>query len=71
VVLFVVVAPLVGFGITQLYTAEAATPVPERITPRIQDTAKVLTYVYCTLTLGGVAALLLAGMGRSTRSTTL
>jgi trk system potassium uptake protein len=63
VVLFVAVAPLVGFGATQLYTAEVASPVMERLTPRIQDTAKVLISVYCTLTLGGVVALLLAGMG--------
>lgn len=63
VVLFVAVAPLVGFGSTQLYTAEAATPVVERLTPRIQDTAKVLTYIYLTLTLGILAALFLAGMG--------
>lgn len=63
VVLFVAVAPLVGFGAAQLYAAEAATPVMERLTPRIQDTAKVLVYIYCGLTLGGVAALLLAGMG--------
>ncbi len=63
IVLFVAVAPLVGFGATQLYTAELATPVVERLTPRIQDTAKVLIYVYLALTLGGVAALLVAGMG--------
>jgi trk system potassium uptake protein TrkH len=63
VVLFVAVAPLVGFGATQLYTAEVASPVMERLTPRIQDTAKVLIYVYCALTLAGVVALLLAGMG--------
>src|SRR5215212_3621673 len=63
VLLFVAVAPIVGFGATQLYSAEIAAPVAERITPRIQDTAKVLAYVYGALTLGGVAALLLAGMG--------
>jgi trk system potassium uptake protein TrkH len=63
VVLFVAVAPLVGFGATQLYTAEIATPVPERLTPRIRDTAKLLAYVYVGLTLGGVAALLMSGMG--------
>jgi trk system potassium uptake protein TrkH len=62
VVLFVAVAPLVGFGATQLYTAEVATPVPERLTPRISDTAKLLAYVYVGLTFGGVVALLLAGM---------
>src|SRR5918992_3769718 len=62
VLLFVAIAPLVGFGAAQLYSAEAATPVAERLTPRIQDTAKILIYVYGALTLGGVAALLLAGM---------
>jgi trk system potassium uptake protein len=63
VLLFVAVAPLVGFGSAQLYSAEVASPVAERLTPRIQDTAKILVYVYGALTLGGVAALLLAGMG--------
>ncbi len=63
VVLFVAVAPLVGFGAAQLYSAEAATPIVERLTPRIRDTAKVLAYVYATLTVGLAAALLLAGMG--------
>ncbi len=63
VLLFVAVAPLVGFGAAQLYSAEAATQVVERLTPRIQDTAKILVCVYGALTLGGVVSLLLAGMG--------
>jgi trk system potassium uptake protein TrkH len=63
VLIFVAVAPLVGFGAAQLYSAELASPVAERLTPRIQDTAKILVYVYGALTLGGVAALVLAGMG--------
>ena len=46
IVLFVAIAPQAGFGATQLYTAEAATPVQERITPRIRDTVKVLAFVY-------------------------
>ena len=62
VVLFVAVAPLVGFGASQLYSAEAATPLPERMTPRIQDTAKGLAYIYGGLTLGSIVALALAGM---------
>jgi trk system potassium uptake protein TrkH len=62
IVLFVAVAPLAGFGATQLYTAEAATPVQERLTPRIRDTVKVLVVVYGGLTLGGMVALHLAGM---------
>ena len=63
VVLFVAVAPLVGFGAAQLYSAELATPLPERLTPRIRNTAKILAYVYGALTLGGFVALLLAGIG--------
>lgn len=63
VVLFVAVAPLVGFGAAQLYSAEVANPMPERVTPRIRETAKVLAYVYGALTVGGIVALLLAGMG--------
>jgi trk system potassium uptake protein len=62
VVLFVAVAPLVGFGAAQLYSAEVANPMPERVTPRIRDTAKVLAYVYGILTLSIILALLLAGM---------
>lgn len=62
VLLFVAVAPLVGFGATQLYSAEAADPVPDRMTTRIADTAKILALVYGSLTLGGVIALFLAGM---------
>jgi trk system potassium uptake protein TrkH len=63
VVLFVAVAPLVGFGAGQLYSAELATPLPERLTPRIRNTAKILAYVYGALTLGSFVALLLAGIG--------
>ncbi|MEJ7820510.1 MAG: TrkH family potassium uptake protein, partial [Rubrobacteraceae bacterium] len=62
VVLFVAVGPLVGFGAAQMYSAEVANPVPERLTPRIRDTAKVLATVYLALTLGGVVALYLAGL---------
>lgn len=63
VVLFVAIAPLVGFGAAQLYSAEVANPIPERVTPRIRDTAKVLAYIYGFLTLGVLAMLLVSGMG--------
>jgi trk system potassium uptake protein len=63
IVLFVAIAPQAGFGATQLYTAEAATPLQERIAPRIRDTVKVLALVYGGLTLGGVIILHVAGMG--------
>lgn len=63
VLLFVAVAPLAGFGASSLFSAEMANPIPERMTPRIGQTAKILSYVYLGLTLGGVAALMVAGMG--------
>ncbi len=62
VVLFVAVGPLVGFGASQLLSAEVANPIPERMTPRIRDTAKTLAIIYLGLTFGGIIALSLAGM---------
>lgn len=62
VVLFVAVGPLVGFGASQLLSAEVASPIPERLTPRIRDTAKNLAIVYLGLTFGGVIVLFLVGM---------
>ncbi len=62
VLLFVAVGPLLGFGASQLYSAEMANPIPERLTPRIRETAKVLSIVYLGLTGGGIVALFLAGM---------
>ena len=62
VVLFVAVGPLVGLGASQLLSAEIANPVPERLTPRIRDTAKTLAFVYLGLTFGGIVVLFLAGM---------
>ncbi|MBA2442759.1 MAG: hypothetical protein H0V53_10205, partial [Rubrobacter sp.] len=55
VLLFVAVAPLAGFGASNLFSAEMANPIPERMTPRIGQTAKILSYVYLGLTLGGIA----------------
>jgi trk system potassium uptake protein len=63
VLLFVAVAPLAGFGASTMFSAEMANPVPERMTPRIGQTAKILSFIYLGLTLGGVAALMVAGMG--------
>ena len=62
VLLFVAVGPLVGLGAGQLFSAEMASPIPERITPRIRDTAKILAFVYGGLTLGGIVTLFLLGM---------
>lgn len=63
IVVFVALGPLVGLGAAQLLSAEVANPVPERLTPRIRDTAKVIFYVYGGLTVGGIVSLMVAGMG--------
>lgn len=62
VVLFVAVGPLVGFGASQLLSAEVGSPVPERLTPRIRDTARNLALIYVGLTVGGIVVLFLVGM---------
>ena len=50
-VLAVAILPLLGVGGMQLYRAEAPGPQSDRITPRIQETAKVLWWVYVLITL--------------------
>ena len=63
VLLFVAIGPLIGFGASQLYSAEVANPVAERLTPRIRNTAKTLAYIYLALTAAGIIALFTTGMG--------
>ncbi|MDP6595995.1 MAG: potassium transporter TrkG [Candidatus Poribacteria bacterium] len=56
-VLAVAILPLLGVGGMQLYQAEAPGPQSDRITPRIQETAKVLWWVYVLITLAEVVFL--------------
>jgi trk system potassium uptake protein TrkH len=62
VVLFVAVAPMIGFGAARLLGAEVSALTETRFTPRIASTAKALLAIYLTLSLAQVLALLLAGM---------
>lgn len=62
VVLFVAVAPALGFGAARLLSAEVSGIDQTRLTPRIADTAKALLVVYLTLSVAETVALLLAGM---------
>lgn len=62
VVLFVAVAPVLGFGAARLLSAEVSGIGQARLTPRIADTAKALLVVYLSLSLAETIALLLAGM---------
>lgn len=63
VVLFVGVAPYLGFGAARLLSAEVSGIDQTRLTPRIADTAKALLGVYLLLSIAEIIALLVAGMG--------
>jgi trk system potassium uptake protein TrkH len=64
IVLVVAVLPLLGVGGMQLYKAETPGPVKdEKLTPRITETAKALWFTYLALTVIGIIALRIAGMG--------
>ncbi len=62
VVLFVAVLPLLGVGGKRLFRVEAAGPTPEGVTPRIQETARVLWMIYLGLTGAEILALKVVGM---------
>ncbi|MGB2985304.1 MAG: TrkH family potassium uptake protein [Phycisphaerae bacterium] len=62
VVLFVAVLPMLGVGSRRVYRIEAPGPSPEGVKPRIQDTARILWFIYLGLTVAEVLALKLCGM---------
>ena len=62
IVLSLAVLPHLGVGGMQLYRAEVPGPTPDKLAPRMQDTAKILWGGYCVLTAVMVVCLLFAGM---------
>ncbi len=62
IVLSVAILPFLGVGGMQLYKAEVPTPVPDKLKPRISDTAKILWKVYALISLVEVMLLLVGGM---------
>lgn len=58
----VAILPAMGIGGFQVFKAEAPGPTTERITPRINDTARILYTTYITMTLLQIILLMLAGM---------
>jgi trk system potassium uptake protein TrkH len=62
IVLSVAILPFLGVGGMQLYKAEVPTPVPDKLKPRIRDTAMILWKVYALITLAEVIFLLFGGM---------
>jgi trk system potassium uptake protein TrkH len=63
IVLSVAILPFLGVGGMQLYKAEVPSPVPDKLKPRISDTAKVLWKVYALMSLAELLMLLIGGMG--------
>jgi len=63
IVLSVAILPFLGVGGMQLYKAEVPSPVPDKLKPRIRDTAMILWKVYALISLAQVLLLLLGGMG--------
>jgi len=63
IVLSVAILPFLGVGGMQLYKAEVPSPVPDKLKPRIRDTAMILWKVYALISLAQVLLLMLGGMG--------
>jgi trk system potassium uptake protein TrkH len=63
IVLVIAVLPYLGVGGMQLFRAEVPGPTPERLRPRITQTAKLLWLVYLALTVLQTVLYLLGGMG--------
>jgi trk system potassium uptake protein TrkH len=62
IVLSVAILPFLGVGGMQLYKAEVPSPVPDKLKPRIRDTAMILWKVYVLISLAQTVLLLLGGM---------
>jgi trk system potassium uptake protein len=62
IVLAIAVLPYLGVGGMQLFKAEVPGPTPERLRPRITQTAKLLWLVYLGLTVLQSLLLMLGGM---------
>ena len=62
ILLSMAILPMLGVGGMQLYRAEVPGPVPDRLKPRIRETAKTLWMVYVLISVLEVVFLLIGGM---------
>jgi len=62
IVLSVAILPFLGVGGMQLYKAEVPSPVPDKLKPRIRDTASILWKVYTLISAAEVVLLMFGGM---------
>lgn len=58
----VALLPMFGIGGFQMYKMESPGPAPDRIVPRVRDTAKILYTIYTVITLIEIVLLVLGGM---------
>lgn len=63
IVLSIAILPFLGVGGMQLYKAEVPTPVPDKLKPRIRDTALILWKVYVIFTVVQMLLLVVGNMG--------
>ncbi|NLI73072.1 MAG: TrkH family potassium uptake protein [Bacteroidales bacterium] len=62
IVIFLALLPMIGGAGYQLFNSETTTPVKEKISPKINDTAKILVTVYVVITTACTLSLWVAGM---------
>ena len=62
IVLSIAILPFLGVGGMQLFKAEVPSPVPDKLKPRIKDTAMMLWKVYALFSAVEVILLLIGGM---------
>lgn len=62
IVLSIAILPYLGVGGMQLYKAEVPSPVPDKLKPRIRDTAMTLWKVYAIFSAAEIVLLILGGM---------
>lgn len=62
IVLSLAILPFLGVGGMQLYKAEVPSPVPDKLKPRLSETAMILWKVYALISAAEVALLMVGGM---------
>ena len=63
IVLSLAILPIFGIGGMQLYSAEVPGPTPDKISPKIRQTAKTLWGIYMIFTFAETMLLIFGGMG--------
>jgi len=62
IVMFLAILPTLGIGGRELFIAEVPGPAPDKLTPRIKETARNLWGLYASFTLAECLLLMLGGM---------